>query len=220
MCSRFLQRERRPRAQPRAASALRRGLTLVEVVVAMSVMVVAASIFAQMLVGTNRLRQLNRENTLAADAARVVVEEMRNAPFLEVYRRYNESPDDDPLGKGTAPGHLFDVPALAALESAPQGKAGRITFPSREVQVTTTQTTGFGKAAITTTTTTTVWQLGEDHQDEELGMPRDLNGNNVVDVLDHSSDYIVLPVRVQVNWQSPTGPRYLEIVTQLSDLEP
>ena len=110
------------------------GFTLIEVVIALSVLVVAASIFYQMLLGTSRLRQTNHQNAVAADSARVVLEEMRNVPFLEIYERYNEDPADDPAGAGTAPGNLFDVAGLEPLAGAPGGKTGTITFPSLFVQ--------------------------------------------------------------------------------------
>ena len=184
---------------------------------ALSVLVVAASIFCQTLLSTSRLRQVNRENALAADAARVVLERMRNEPFLEVFRDYNEDPNDDPGGKATGPGHLFDVAGLEALDGAPGGKAGTVVFPSRAVQI-TQSTGGTGKVGgMGGTTTTTQWQLREDVEDESLGMPRDLNGNNVVDTANHSSDYLILPVRVKIEWQSGTGSRRFEIVTQLGD---
>jgi Tfp pilus assembly protein PilV len=191
------------------------GLTVVEVVVAMSVMVVAASIFCQMLAGTTRLRQLNRENALAADSARVVLEQMRNAPIREVYRRYNEDPKDDPLGQGTGPGQYFDVAGLTALADAPLGRAGQILFPSQAVQVTSSG--GGKKAAGSTATTSIQWHLREDFVDDALGMPRDLNGDNVIDSLNHATDYIILPVRIRVSWQSPTGPRHFDLLTQLGD---
>src|SRR5262245_12629866 len=133
----------------------RHGVAIVEVVVALSVLVVAASIFCQMLVSTGRLRQMNRENALATDAARVVIEEMRNRPFLEIYRAYNEEPKDDPGGQGTAPGYLFDVPGLTPLDGALQGKAGRIVMPSMQVQVTTSSGSGGGGKKILGTGTTT-----------------------------------------------------------------
>lgn len=206
---------------PRARS----GLTIVEVVVALSVMIVAASIFCQMLLTTSRLRQINRENALATDAARVQLERIRNRPFLEIYKSYNEELADDPGGQGTGPGHLFTVDGLTPLDDAPQGKCGRVRFPSSQVQVTTTTTSGGGgklKGAgggTTTTTTTLQWQLREDFQDEELGMPRDLNGNNVVDTANHSADYLILPVRITVEWKGVSGPRRIELVTQLGDFK-
>ena len=219
MCSRGLHQRRGKRGLSPVG---RRGLTLVGIVVALSVMAVAASIFCQMLIGTTRLRQLNRENALAADAARVALEHMRNVPFAEVYRRFNEYPDDDPQGKGTGPGQLFDVHGLRPVEGAPQGKVGSIVFPSLQVQVTSTSSSGSGKLGMVggTTTTTTQWHLREDYQDHALGMPRDLNGDNVIDTLNHGSDYIVLPVRVRVTWQAPTGERHFDIVTQLGAFEP
>jgi len=197
------------------------GLTLVEIVVAMSVLVVAATIFGQMLLSTSRLRQLNHENALAADAARVVLERMHNLAFHDVYRSFNEDPADDPLGKGTGPGYLFAVDGLTPIDGAPGGKAGRITFPSRQVQVTTeTTTSGGGKKSLggtTTTTTSLQWHVREDFQDKKLGMPRDLNGNNVVDTANHSTDYIVLPARIEIQWKNGPSTRHFELVTQLAD---
>jgi hypothetical protein len=186
-----------------------------EIVVALSVLVVAASIFCQTLLSTSRIRQLNQESALAADAARVVLERMRNQPFLHVYRNHNEDPTDDPGGLGTGAGHLFDVPGLTPLEDAPSGKAGRIWLPSKQVQV-TSGGSGSMKGGVGSSTTD-AWQLHEDVQDESLGLPRDLNGDNVVDALDHSKDYLILPVRVRIDWKGGTGARQFEIVTQLGD---
>jgi type II secretory pathway pseudopilin PulG len=213
MRSKDLRRPPHPPARARA------GLTIVEVVVALSVLVVAASIFCQTLLSAARMRQLNRDNALAADAARVVLEQMRNRNFLDIYKAYNEDPKDDPGGIGQGPGNLFDVSGLDPLDDAPQGKVGRVTFPSMAVQVTQTSGAG-GKKSLGgggTTTTVTQWHLREDVTNESLGMPRDLNGNNVIDTADHSSDYSVLPVRVRIEWKSGAGARRFEIVTQLGD---
>src|SRR5262247_363546 len=110
------------RRPPKSPARARAGLTIVEVIVALSVLVVAASIFCQTLLSAARVRQLNRDNALAADAARVVLERMRNRPFHEIYKAYNEDPKDDPGGNGKGPGHLFDVQGLEPLDDAPQGK--------------------------------------------------------------------------------------------------
>jgi len=188
-------------------------MSLVEVVVALSVLVVAASIFCQMLISTSRMRQLSRENALAADAARVVLERMRNTEFAQIYHAFNTVPSDDPGGSGTAPGHLFDVPGLEPLADAPQGKCGRIYMPSMAVEV---PAPGGGKLA-GAGATVTKWLVREDVEDALLGMPRDLNGNNVVDTGDHSTDYLILPVRVVIEWKRGNGARKFEIVTQLGD---
>ena len=190
-------RKRGPGPLPRSRRAhARAGLSLVEIVVALSVLVVAASIFCQTLLSTARMRHLNRESGLAADAARVVLERMRNEPFLEIYRDFNEDPKDDPGGNATGPGCYFDVTGLEPLDGAPLGKVGRVSFPSMTVQVTTGG--GGKKGGISLGgTTVTQWHVREDVVDAGLGMPRDLNGNNVVDTANHSSDYLVLPVRVR-----------------------
>lgn len=220
MRSRDLRRRRNNGLSSPAPAHARAGLTIVEVIVALSVLVVAASIFCQTLLSTARVRQLNHDNALAADAARVVLERMRNEPYLHIYRDYNEDPKDDPGGTGTGPGNLFDVPGLQPRDDAPQGKVGRITFPSMAVQV-TSGGGGGGKIGLGGSSggsvTTTEWHLREDVADEGLGMPRDLNGNNVIDTANHSSDYLVLPVRVRIEWKSGAGARRFDIVTQLGD---
>jgi len=65
--------------------------------------------------------------------------------------------------------------------------------------------------------TETQYHVREDVVDSGLGTPRDLNGNNVVDTANHSSDYLLLPVRVTIEWKSTSGARKFEIVTQLGD---
>ena len=203
-----------PLSRARRANA-RSGLSLVEIVVALSVLVVAASIFCQTLLSTARMRHLNRENGLAADAARVVLERMRNEPFLQIYRNHNEDPKDDPGGNGTGPGCFFEVPGLEPLDGL-QARVGTISFPTKTVQV---QSGGGGKKGAVSIggTTVTQWHLREDVVDASLGMPRDLNGNNVIDTANHSSDYLVLPVRILIEWKSSSGARKFEIVTQLGD---
>jgi hypothetical protein len=55
-------------------------------------------------------------------------------------------------------------------------------------------------------------------------MPRDLNGDGVVDALDHSVDRILLPVKVTVEWKpagsvsGPTSRRKLVFYTMFSEL--
>lgn len=191
------------------------GLTVVEILIALSVLVVAASLFGQLLVSTTRLRRSNREAVLAAEAARVVIEEMRNCAFSEIYARYNRSPGDDPDGSGTAPGNRFAVDGLEPLASSPGGLQGLITFP--EKQVTTGGSMGGKLGGAGGGSGGTSWQIREDTDDPGLGCPRDLNGNNVIDTANHSTDYLILPVRVQIEWNGIGGERRIEVVTQFAD---
>jgi hypothetical protein len=196
-------------------------MTLIEVIITLSILVVASSIFCQMLLAGRRMRQTNRENALAADAARVVVERMHNAPFLNVYRDYNEDPKDDPLGNGTGPGSTFAVEGLEPVDGSPHGHVGRIYLPSRSVEVQADGGAGGGKLGAMggggAGATVIEWHLREDIEDDSLGLPRDLNGNNIVDEADHSSDYILLPVRIRIEWRSGNATRRFELTTQLCD---
>lgn len=204
--------------QVRRRSSRCAGLTVVEIVVALSVMVVAVSIFCQMLVSTARMRSMNHESLLAADGARVALERLRNEPFLNVWRLFNEQPSDDPGGASSGPGNRFAVEGLDPVEGAPSGMVGRYYFPTLAVQGTGGSTSGgkvanLGGGGVATTT----YKLREDLTDATLGMPRDLNGDNKIDDKDHALDYLILPVRVEIEWQSKTGVRRFSILTQLTD---
>ena len=72
--------------------------------------------------------------------------------------------------------------------------------------------------AIRTVFVDELW-VREDLVDAELGLPRDLNGDNVVDDQNHAGDYIILPVCIVVRWQGMFGERSLRMVTMLTDFE-
>ena len=61
-------------------------------------------------------------------------------------------------------------------------------------------------------------ELRENAVDTTIGMPRDLNLDGAVDALDHAGDYMILPVRVRVQWMGASGPRTVELQTQISGL--
>ena len=62
-------------------------------------------------------------------------------------------------------------------------------------------------------------QLREDLDDPALGLPRDLNGDSIVDGLDHADDYFLLPLEVTVRWRGRSGDRTLRRVTMLCELK-
>ncbi len=59
-------------------------------------------------------------------------------------------------------------------------------------------------------------QLREDCDYPVLGMPRDLNGDSIIDGRDHGRDYLILPVQIRVEWESATGPRAIDLYTMLT----
>lgn len=188
----------------------------------MSVMMVAVSIFYQMVITTARMRAVNHENAIAVEAARAVVESMRNEDFVEIYAVFNEDPADDPGGPGTAVGHRFAVDGLVPIVGSPDGLVGEVMFPDLEVMV---QVGGGGTGGggliggVVGGGGVQVpdLQLREDAQDPDLGMPRDLNGDSLVDDEDHADDYILLPVRVRIEWEGMFGNRRFELFTQLGE---
>ena len=193
----------------RGARSGRRGLTFLELTVVMAISLVAVSIFSTTVVATARQRAIDRERSIAAEAARSAVERMRNENFLDVFALYNADPDDDPGGPGTAPGHRIAVPGLRPLTSSQDGMIGEIIFPAVELD-------GVGGLPSTgPVAATNSWELREDIEDPGLGMPRDLNGDLAIDSANHADDYVMLPVLVRLEWNGATGDAQFRNYTML-----
>ena len=73
-----------------------------------------------------------------------------------------------------------------------------------------------GEVMFPTVTNGGVVQLREDVVDPALGMPRDLNGDGVIDGADHSGDYLILPMRIRFQWRSVTGDRTVDVETLMT----
>lgn len=172
-------------------------MSLVEVVLVLGILAVAFGMLSTTLIANNRTQEINRDSARSAEAARVLFETMRNLDFTDIYATYNSDPEDDPDGAGTAPGVDFGVAGLDVLPGDPDGMVGRIVLPELEVDA--------------------VWQLREDVVDADLGLPRDLNGDTIIDDEDHSLDYLVLPVRLELEWQGRFGPRRMTVSAMFTD---
>ena len=190
------QRETLPhRRRPRRARA---GLTLLETIVSLSILVVALLGFTKVVILSMAASRMDRETTLARQAARQVLETMQGAAFEDVFALYNANPLDDPGGAGTAPGNALAVFGLPPHPDDPDGLVGEILFPTTDV---------LG-----------IPVLDETIQDAALGMPRDLNGDG--DQADQLAidEYAVLPVRVRFRWRGAAGDSSFEFRTVLMDL--
>lgn len=173
----------------------RAGMTLIEILIVIAILTVSMTMFAQTLSASARLDPVANETMLAAEGARVQIEKMRAQPFEDVYALYDANPANDPGGAGTAPGDTFSIPGLSPATVG--GVVGRVDFP------------------------TVSKQLRESSTDELLGMPRDLNGDGQIDSANHAGDYILLPIRVRVEWASKSGHlgrRSMEFYTMFSPL--
>jgi prepilin-type N-terminal cleavage/methylation domain-containing protein len=169
----------------------RAGFSLIEMSVAAVVLTVAVCGLSGSIVSSVALNRVNHETALAEAAVRGTMERITGSTFAETFARFNADPADDPGGAGTAPGATFAVTGLRGDGGA---LPGRITFPVGAPDV-----------------------LREDVDDVALGMPRDLNGDGVVDAADHSGNYCLLPVRVTVTWRGVSGLRSLTVETLLCD---
>jgi hypothetical protein len=168
---------------------------LIDVLVAVVILTVAVCGVSSSMVSVLALNRVNRETAIAEAAARRMMEQAADTEFADVFATFNTNPADDP-GPGPAPGKNFAVFGLTPNEDDADGMAGEILFPTIDVGG--------------------VEELREDVVDPALGMPRDLDGDGP-DVLDHATDYRVLPIRVRIQWRGLAGPRTLTIEGMLSE---
>ena len=164
----------------------RGGFTLVEIMVSASVLVVGMLGFAQVIAFSVGSSTANQERNIAIEAVRAKIEEIQTADFDDLFELYNPIAGDDPGGAGTAPGNTFTVPGLQPDPNDPDGIVGQVITPAMVGN-------------------TGAWEIREDFQSAGLGMPRDLNGDGIVDQVDHSADYGIFPVQVRIQWMGVRG---------------
>lgn len=172
----------------------RDGFTLLEVVVALAIITVAAMAAMRTLTSSSALGQTGGETSSAYHAARRVLERIKAEPFGDVFKRYNETGlDDGP--PGSAPGAHFAVNGLDATPDDPDGFVGRVILPSDP-----------GNPSV----------LREDLDDHDLGTPFDVNLDGFTDGLDHALDYDLLPIVVRIDWRGSAGVRTVRLATILT----
>jgi hypothetical protein len=170
----------------------REGFSLVEVAVLALLLLVAVGGLSGAVLSSLRLTRTTEESALADEAVGALAAEMRLTDFEDIFRRYNGTLDDDPPGPA-APGNSFDIRGLTPRSGDPDGRVGRIVFPSIEL-------VGGGEA------------LREDVLDARLGMQAGLDMNLDGDALDDvTADYVLLPARLIVEWTGAGGNRSYEL---------
>ncbi|MEM7307206.1 MAG: prepilin-type N-terminal cleavage/methylation domain-containing protein [Planctomycetota bacterium] len=191
-----------PHPYPRTSTRPTTGFSLLEVLIALPIIAIAASMLFSTIAAAARQKNIHRENRRVTLAVRSVLEQMRNEDLASIFPLYNAEPFDDPSGPGTAPGNRFAIEGIAPRLDAADARVAEIFLPAIDVS-------GGGP--------TPIWQVREDAVLPDLGLPRDLNLDSIVDDQDHSLDYRVLPVRVEVSWQGALGPRTLVMQTVLTE---
>jgi hypothetical protein len=169
---------------------------MIEVMFGLVILTVGVLGFSRAMVSSIRASKSTDDVNRATKAAHAVLQRIEAEAFADAFRRFNDDKTDDPGGAGTAPGAHFAVQGLNAEPDDADGLPLDVVFPTQAGDPT---------------------RLREDVVITELGMPRDLNGDNVIDGNDHSVDYRLLPVLVRVRWRSAAGPGRLEFKTMLAN---
>jgi prepilin-type N-terminal cleavage/methylation domain-containing protein len=175
--------------------AARAGFSIVELMIAVVVLAIAVCGLSSSILSSMVLNRVNRETTVAQQAAREMLEQIHGEEFGQAFFAFNATVGDyGGLDVERGPG--FAVPGLDVRTGDPDGLAGRVVFPTIDV---------LGAE-----------QLREDVVDAALGLPRDLDGDGVIGTDDVSGDYILLPVRIVVEWRGVRGDRQLTLESVLS----
>lgn len=168
------------------------GFTLIEVIMGATVLAIGVCGLAVTLVYSLTLAETNRESSEARIAAKEILERVRAVPVEEIFATFNATQADDLREEDANPGSTFLL-THTTKDGATATCTGQVEFPTGEEP----------------------GELREDSRDALLGMPRDLNGDGVIDAGNHADDYRILPIRVKVLWRGRTGPRTFELCTVL-----
>lgn len=180
-----------------------RGMTLIEITFAMSILAIAIVGLFGGVVSSMRLDQGAREKERIYNAVQAMIEQMREQNFSDLYALYNADPQDDPQGVGTGPGNTFPIQGLNPVDGATP--VGTIVYPE--------DTTGPGGLA-----------LRETFVDSDMGMPMDLDGDgdgngwgSGTDTDGHNTDYMILPIKFVIQWKGVNGDQRFEFNSVLTD---
>jgi len=165
------------------------GLTLIEIMLTTVIMLIAVGGLSSSILSSVRLGRVNDESARAHAGARQMAEIIQDVDFGDIYAMFNSDASDDPVVD--APGDTFGINGLTLQTDDVDGAVGQILFP--------TMVTAGGLA------------LREDVVDADLGMPRDLNGDGVIDSDNRAGDYLVLPVTIRVQWRGAAGNRQIDL---------
>ena len=180
------------RVPPAYSRADETGFTLLELIMGATILAVGVCGLAATLVYSMTLAQTNRESSEARVAAKQILERVRAVPVDEIFAAFNATSEDDGSTTGGAPGSTFKL-TRTTEDGATATYTAQVEFP-----------TGDDPGS-----------LREDVQDALLGMPRDLNGDGVIDAENHATDYLLLPIRIRVFWRGKAGARTFELCTVL-----
>lgn len=169
------------------------GMVMLDVLMGASVLGIAVLGTIAAIPTTSRLQQGLKEREDAYWVLQQRCEELRQLGALEAFQTYNRYAFDDPLGEGTGKPAWFDVPGLTAVSE--DGHTGHIEFPVYRLK---------GQQIVI--------DESQEAPSAALNMPRDLDGDAVLEAEVPVDDLMMMPVRVSVSWLGVGGPQYIEAV--------
>ena len=171
--------------QPKQHDANRKqdGFTMIEAVVVMSILLMGLLAMTSTSVTVHALRESDRERRLANSALDSIIEDVKGIANAQVGTDPTWSQNfANAYAIGGTPGPLYPVNGLQPRDGEPS-----------VVSVT-----------ITTDETLTDQELGVN-----LGMPRDLDNDGLIDNADVTATATIMPVIVRVRWNGSSGNREL-----------
>ena len=185
-----------------------RGVTLIEVMIALSVLAVGILAIVSAIISSMTTVEHNREEALAMTACRQKIAEMEDSTFNNLFQDYNIQPN------GVAkPRNPFPIPSLP-------GGVGQVIFPVDNAgQLSETILTTTAPSPTGGTDTVELTNLG--------GGKVDMNGNGTPSpagvggegaISGNPGSYTALPVRVRVRWTGVTGRKEVNFNTVLVKL--
>jgi prepilin-type N-terminal cleavage/methylation domain-containing protein len=164
-----------------------RGFTLVEVMVACAILALGMVGVLAAIAAGDAEDESSRGRSIAIDAARREAEKIASTPFSQVFAAYN----------GASGAAWFSVAGLTPV--AGDAQVGEVLFPV---------VAGAPGTLREDTDDASVWHLRfpmSDPRTALLGMPRDLDGDGVIDSNGKQGSYKVLPVLVTLRWKTMGG---------------
>lgn len=186
---------KKPKQRARRPSSIR-GVTQIEVLVALSVLTIGLLAHASLVVNGHTNLRLNQDRRLALEGLRLQLERLRDFEFADCFGAFDEAAGNDPA---VAPGPHFDIPGLQPSAADADGRVGRIVFP----------------VAIPSVSAGLEPALTESVENPRLGMPADLDGDALIDDLPKDDTYVRLPVLVEARWEGPSGEQVARLRTWL-----
>ena len=206
-----------------------RGFTLIEVMIAAAILSIAVVGLLSVLTSAQRLQQQNKETTLAMNAIRDKLEELRNYPVfasttgtsLPITQWYTQVGTEPRSG---LPWNTFGVPGLNAdrawsTATSPTDDANGNLFADADEPGDSDGDLIVGRVTFFTDETQ------NDPDSARVGIPGlDLDGDGAATTTnvaqdadaDNDLDYILLPVTVRIEWRSGSGSRAMQVSTLLS----